>query len=67
MMPTGMVMKNQAAHDGWGDMMARAMMFCGDAMGDSMPPTLDARAMPRIRAFDMFESDGRLRSIGYNN
>jgi hypothetical protein len=28
---------------------------------------LEARAMPRIRALDMGESEGRLRSIGYGS
>jgi hypothetical protein len=41
-------------------------MFCGEAMGESIPPTLEDRAMPMMRALDMLESEGRLRSIGYN-
>jgi hypothetical protein len=39
-------------------------MFWGEAMGESMPPILEARAMPRMRAFDICESEGKLRSIG---
>lgn len=46
-------------------MISMAMRFCGEAMGESIPPMLDARAIPRIRAFDMFESDGKLRSMGF--
>lgn len=39
-------------------------MFWGEAIGESIPPILEARAMPRISALDIWESDGRLRSIG---
>jgi len=42
-------------------------MFCGDAMGESIPPIFEASAMPRMRALDIGESDGRLRSIGYKS
>ena len=41
---TGIAMKNQTAHEGCGDMIASAMIFCGEAMGESMPPTFEARA-----------------------
>lgn len=67
MMPTGRVMKNQVTQDGSGDIISRATIFCGDAIGDSMPPILEARAMPKIRALDMLESEGRLRNIGYGH
>lgn len=63
-MPTGRTMKNQINHEGFGSMFWRAIMFWGDAMGDSIPPILEARAIPRIRALDIWESDGRLRSMG---
>jgi len=62
--PTGMTMKNHCGHVGAGVMMPMATTFCGEAIGESMPPMLDARAMPMITAFDMFESGGRVRSIG---
>lgn len=64
MAPTGMTMKNHCNHVGSGCMMPIATTFCGDAMGESMPPIFDARAMPMITAFDMFESDGRVRNMG---
>jgi len=64
MMPTGRTMKNQTPQDGCGSMMSSATMFCGEAMGESIPPILEARAMPRMRAFDICESEGRFRSIG---
>ena len=35
-------------------------------MGEAAPPILEARAMPRIRALEKLESEGRLRSSGYN-
>ncbi len=44
--------------------MSIAIRFWGDAIGESIPPILEERAIPRIKAFDMFESDGRLRSMG---
>ncbi len=34
-------------------------------MGEAAPPMLEARAMPRMRALEKRESDGRLRSIGW--
>ena len=40
-------------------------MFCGEAIGEAAPPMLDASAMPRINAFDMSESTGRFRSMGW--
>lgn len=40
-------------------------MFCGDAIGESIPPMFEARAIPRMRALDISESAGRLRSIGW--
>ena len=64
MIPTGRAMKNQVSHDGAGSIIWMATMFCGDAIGESMPPMFEARAMPRISALDICESDGRLRSIG---
>ena len=42
-------------------------MFCGEAMGDAAPPMFAARAMPRIRALEKLESDGRLRRSGLRN
>lgn len=33
-------------------------------MGEAAPPMLDARAIPRMRAFEKLESDGRLRRRG---
>lgn len=64
-MPTGSAMKSHWIQLGSVIMVSMAMRFCGDAIGESMPPILDASAIPRIRAFDIFESDGRLRSMGY--
>ena len=61
---TGIAMKNQTPQEGWGRMFWRAIMFCGEAMGEAAPPMLLARAMPRIRALLKFESEGRLRSKG---
>ena len=37
MMPTGRAMKNHMPHDGWGSMICSATMFCGDAIGESIP------------------------------
>lgn len=67
MMHTGRAMKNQIPQDGWGRMFCRAIMFCGEAMGEAAPPMLEARAMPRIRDLEKAESEGRLRRRGYEN
>lgn len=53
MMPTGRAIKNHMPHDGWGSMICRATMFCGDAIGESIPPMLEARAIPRMSALDI--------------
>ena len=66
-MPTGREMKNQISHDGPGSIISRATMFSGDAIGESIPPMFEASAMPRMRALDIWESEGRLRSIGYES
>lgn len=34
-------------------------------MGDAAPPIFAARAIPRTRALEKFESAGRFRSRGY--
>ncbi|KAK5635887.1 hypothetical protein RRF57_011599 [Xylaria bambusicola] len=65
-MPTGMTMNSHWPHVGGGSMMPNATTFCGDAIGDSMPPMLEASAIPMMTALDMFEPCGRLRSIGYH-
>ena len=64
MIQTGRAMKNQMPQLGWGRMFWRAMMFCGEAMGEAAPPMLEARAMPRMRALEKLESEGRLRRSG---
>lgn len=61
----GRATKNHSPQLGCGDIFWRAMIFCGEAMGDAAPPILEASAMPRIRAFENRESDGRLRSKGW--
>ena len=66
-MPTGSATQNQTIQVGGGFMISMAIMFCGEAIGESIPPTFEASAMPRIRALDIGESEGRLRSIGYKS
>lgn len=65
MIPTGITMKNHWPHPGSGTMIPMATTFCGDAMGLSMPPILDARAIPISTALHIFESEGRFRSMGW--
>lgn len=65
MTQTGRAMKNQTPQLGWGCMFWSAIMFCGDAMGEAAPPMLEARAMPRMRALEKLESEGRLRRSGW--
>lgn len=40
-------------------------MFCGEAMGEAAPPILEARAIPRMRALEKLESEGKLRRSGW--
>ena len=40
-------------------------MFWGEAIGEAAPPMLEARAMPRMRALEKLESEGRLRRSGW--
>ena len=63
-MQTGKATKNQIPHEGAGRMFCNAIMFWGEAIGEAMPPKLQASAMPRIRAFEKLESVGRLRRSG---
>ena len=65
MMQTGSAMKNHTPQPGWGFMFCNAIKFWGLAMGDAAPPMLDARAIPRRRARDMGESEGRFLRIGW--
>ena len=64
MMQTGRATKNHDSQLGSGFMFCRAIIFCGEAMGEAAPPILEERAIPRIRALEKFESAGRLRSSG---
>lgn len=65
MMQMGRATKNQVPQPGWGCIFWRAMMFWGEAIGEAAPPMLEARAMPRMRALEKEESDGRLRRRGW--
>jgi len=65
MMQIGSAMKNHTPHEGCGRIFWRAMIFWGEAMGEAAPPMFEASAMPRIKALENSESDGRLRRSGY--
>ncbi len=64
MMQTGRATKNHTPQLGCGRMFCRAMIFCGEAIGEAAPPILEASAIPRMSAFEKFESEGRLRRSG---
>lgn len=64
MMQTGSATKNQTPQLGCGRIFWRAIMFWGEAMGEAAPPMFAASAMPRIRALENLESEGRLRRSG---
>ena len=66
-MQTGSAMKNQTPQLGWGRMFCRAIIFCGEAMGEAAPPMLEASAIPRMRALEKFESEGRFRRRGFES
>lgn len=61
---TGNAMKNHVPQLGPGCIFWRAIIFCGDAIGDAAPPTLAASAIPKTNALANFESGGRFRSRG---
>lgn len=63
-MQIGKVTKNQAPQLGSGCMFSNAIMFCGDAIGEAIPPMHEARAIARTRALENSESGGRFRRIG---
>lgn len=64
MSDTGIETANQPNHEIGGFMYSSAMRFCGDEIGEAIPPMFDARAIPRMRAFANGESRGRVRRIG---
>lgn len=47
---TGIAIMNHSGQVGGGFIMPTAMMFCGDEIGDAIPPTFAARAIPSMRA-----------------
>ena len=61
----GRATKNQIPQLGAGSMFCRAMMFCGEAIGEAAPPKLEAKAIPRTRALGKEDVGGRLRSRGW--
>lgn len=63
-MHTGIEMKNHVPQLIAGYMFSKAMMFCGDAIGEAAPPTFAAKAIPRMSAFEKLDSGGRLRNSG---
>ena len=64
-MQTGRATKNHMPQLGCGRMFCRAIIFCGEAIGEAAPPMLEASAIPRISAFEKLESEGRLRRSGW--
>lgn len=38
--------------------------FCGDEMGEAIPPMLDARAIPRMRDLEKADLEGSVRKMG---
>lgn len=61
---TGIETLNQPIQEMGGFMYSSAMRFCGDEMGEAIPPMLEARAMPRMSAFENGDLDGRVRRMG---
>ena len=64
-MQTGSAIKNQIPQLILGYMFSRAIIFCGEAIGDAAPPIFAARAIPKTRALEKLESTGRFRNMGY--
>lgn len=51
-MHTGIEMMNHSIHEGGGDIRPNEKMFCGEEIGDDIPPMLEAKAIPRMRDFE---------------
>lgn len=62
---TGNAMTNHWPHEGCGSMAPMAIMFWGEAIGEAIPPTLDARAIPKIRALMNWEPLGNVLNNGW--
>ena len=48
---TGIATMNHVVHDGVGFIIPIDMMFCGDAIGEDIPPMFEANAIPKINDF----------------
>ena len=64
MMHTGRATKNHTSQLGSGFMFCSAMIFCGDAIGEAIPPMFEARAIPRTSALENLDSAGRFLRSG---
>jgi hypothetical protein len=64
-MHTGIEMKNHATQEGAGCIFSKAMMFWGDAIGEAIPPIFEAKAIPRISAWEKGLFAGRFRKRGW--
>lgn len=63
-MQTGMETANHWNQEGGGCMLPMATTFCGDEIGEAIPPTLAAIAIPMIKALAYVDFGGWLRRIG---
>ena len=61
---TGIDTTNHSPQDGVGCKLPNAKIFCGDAIGDAIPPTLEANVIPQIKAFEYPQDEGNNLRIG---
>lgn len=65
-MESGIDIINHSPQEGAGSIFWIAIIFCGEEMGDAIPPKLDANAIPMIKQGANLESEGKVRRIGYH-
>lgn len=62
---TGMATINHVVHEGVGFIIPIDMMFCGDAIGEDIPPMLEAKAIPKINDFAYLQFLGNVLNRGW--
>ena len=63
----GMETSSHWGQVGGGFIFCRAMIFCGEEIGDAIPPMLEAKAIPRMRHRAYCELCGKVRRMGYGS
>lgn len=61
---TGIETANQPSHEMGGFIYSNAIKFCGEEMGEAIPPIFDASAIPRMSDLEKGDFAGSVRKIG---